>query len=351
MSNSSDIGFVTRRKLDTLDTAAEKNATRLAESSTLKSYSSIAKASLKLTIVELQTQMALLVSLGGNDDTQNGNLLFSLMDEDSSGHIATMDVVEFIESHHRDKTYWSQIQVAMETVAEKEPKLTQSGMLNKYNFRKYIARLAFELKMEFGALTEALLNTYFRARNRLEVAAEERADPVVVEEAEEPNFDNDYMTPAAPVVETVVDDEPQEDDGIFYVQEPDENGVVHYGSAEIPPPDEAEEDGIVYDTPEDDGIVYDEQEDVVSPAPFSVVSTDETPPHQNTFQKTTAMAASPSIIPEDDDDDDDGDLDTVDSLPGEPNTVIHHYQDGYIPKSGIDYNKNYGTVENPMLFV
>mmetsp|Transcript_244 Transcript_244/g.314 ORF Transcript_244/g.314 Transcript_244/m.314 type:complete len:346 (+) Transcript_244:118-1155(+) len=254
----------TRKKLDVLQSAKDKNTEKLSETSSITYFASVGKSSLKLSMVQLQTQLAIVESIERQDDGQNGDMLFALMDEDQNGKILADDVYNFIRGMHTGKPYAHHVNGALDIVrAQADRKLT--GYLEAPKFRKLLAHICLELKISFQDLVESILVGFFRAKNGLEdgsTAASTAPDPV-------DSF----------VVETV-DYPPEEEEAEPLVpeEEPLNDGIVYDNYEEEPLPEEPlpEDDGIVYDNnfdyndllqAQDDGIVYDNQDDVPPPPP------------------------------------------------------------------------------------
>eukprot|EP00546_Thalassionema_frauenfeldii_P010199 CAMPEP_0178926396 /NCGR_PEP_ID=MMETSP0786-20121207/18510_1 /TAXON_ID=186022 /ORGANISM="Thalassionema frauenfeldii, Strain CCMP 1798" /LENGTH=113 /DNA_ID=CAMNT_0020601515 /DNA_START=197 /DNA_END=538 /DNA_ORIENTATION=- len=108
-----------------------------------------------MAMVELQTKLNIIDSLGNESNVQNASVLFEVMDQDKSGSIQSEDLLDFIRQQHVDRLYFDQLNAAIANVASSDGAF--NGSLSKPNFRKFIERLSEELGVTVQSLTESML--------------------------------------------------------------------------------------------------------------------------------------------------------------------------------------------------
>mmetsp|Transcript_27475 Transcript_27475/g.41592 ORF Transcript_27475/g.41592 Transcript_27475/m.41592 type:complete len:170 (+) Transcript_27475:122-631(+) len=152
---NNDLGLATRRQLDNLASAKSKNLELQGEAKSVKKLTRLGKSSLKMAMVELQTKLNIIDSLGNESNVQNASVLFEVMDQDKSGSIQSEDLLDFIRQQHVDRLYFDQLNAAIANVASSDGAF--NGSLSKPNFRKFIERLSEELGVTVQSLTESML--------------------------------------------------------------------------------------------------------------------------------------------------------------------------------------------------
>lgn len=150
-------------QIDTVDGANRIHKEKEAEAVTISNYVKVAKASLKMSMMMLQTQMNVLETLESQTDEEKLDMLFLLLDRDESGSIDAVELTNFIRKMNEGMTYSGAIDTAIEYVAANDDDL--SGDLSKDEFQRYLNLVCAEVGSTFHEMCELILMNIFFSKN------------------------------------------------------------------------------------------------------------------------------------------------------------------------------------------
>jgi Ca2+-binding EF-hand superfamily protein len=135
--------------------AAYKNAEKPKLASSPSAYSQISKAAIKMQMMALGMQLALLEELETMSDEEKLRSLFDLLDKDRSGSLSAVELADGLRKIRGDVNFEESIQLAMERVAMFDT--DGDGKFQFTEFKTYVDTLCEALGANFHELSEMLI--------------------------------------------------------------------------------------------------------------------------------------------------------------------------------------------------
>eukprot|EP00548_Thalassiothrix_antarctica_P020737 CAMPEP_0194192312 /NCGR_PEP_ID=MMETSP0154-20130528/70084_1 /TAXON_ID=1049557 /ORGANISM="Thalassiothrix antarctica, Strain L6-D1" /LENGTH=426 /DNA_ID=CAMNT_0038915635 /DNA_START=49 /DNA_END=1326 /DNA_ORIENTATION=- len=144
-----------KRKVESIDAASRGSKKKVSEASTVNEYVAAKKEELKLSILELQTQLDMLETLEKQSDKEKLDLIIAIIDKDNSGIINAVELTDFIRRQSVGISYFDTIDTAIDYVARNDKDL--SGELNREEFKRFLDLFCTELGSTFHEMCELIL--------------------------------------------------------------------------------------------------------------------------------------------------------------------------------------------------